>query len=170
MKISLIVAMDEDGYIGIKGSLPWSLKSDMARFKHLTIGDGFNSVVMGRKTWDSLPEKFSPLPERFNIVMSRDTSWSSDGSETALYIGRAVELAFAEGSEELWVIGGSMIYEMFIDRADEIHSTLVHTRNSGNVSFPVWEKEEWAEEVVEKLDASDVDEYATTYSIWKREK
>ena len=86
MNISMIVAMDEDGYIGLGNSLPWKLSSDLSRFKRLTEGDGFNAVVMGRKTWDSLPKRFQPLPERLNIVMSRDTGWHHDEAENALYL------------------------------------------------------------------------------------
>ena len=78
----------------------------MARFKRLTEADGFNSVVMGRRTWESLPDNFRPLPERANIVMSRDTDWEDEGAITALYVGRAIEVAFAEGSDECWIIGG----------------------------------------------------------------
>ena len=62
MKISMIVAMDEDGCIGKRGNLPWRISSDLSRFRRLTEGDGFNAVVMGRKTWDSLPDSFRPLP------------------------------------------------------------------------------------------------------------
>ena len=76
MKLAMIVAMDEDGCIGQQGDLPWRLKSDMLRFKSLTEADGFNAVIMGRKTWDSLPEAYRPLPERVNIVMSRDMAVS----------------------------------------------------------------------------------------------
>ena len=71
-------------------------------------------VIMGRKTWDSLPDSYRPLPERVNIVMSRDTDWQADGAETALYVGRAIELAYAEGSDECWIIGGAQVYEMFL--------------------------------------------------------
>ena len=109
MKMAMIVAMDEDGFIGRGNELPWKLSSDMARFKELTEADGFNSVIMGRRTWDSLPDSYRPLPERVNIVMSRDTNWEAEGAETALYIGRAIELAYAEGSDECWVIGGSQV-------------------------------------------------------------
>ena len=167
MKIAMIVAMDEDGYIGKEGGLPWRIPTDMARFRDLTIGDGFNSVVMGRKTWDSLPDSYRPLPERVNIVMSRDTSWSGEGAETALYIGRAIELAFAEGSEALWVIGGAEIYSIFMDRVDEIRVTTVHTSGSGEVSFPDWEKDGWETHIVLHAFGQD-DEFATTYTVWKR--
>jgi len=166
--MAMIVAMDEDGCIGRGNGLPWRIASDMARFKSLTESDGFNSVIMGRRTWESLPEAFRPLPERVNIVMSRDTEWSSDGAITALYVGRAIEVAFAEGSEECWVIGGAQIYEMFLDRVDEIHVTEVHTSGSGDVSFPDWDRSEWSQEVVESLDPSETDEYGSTYSIWTK--
>ncbi len=105
MKMAMIVAMDEDGCIGKQGDLPWRLKSDMTRFKTLTEADGYNAVIMGRKTWDSLPDSFRPLPERVNIVMSRDVNWSHDDAEVALYHGRAIEIAYAEACDECWVIG-----------------------------------------------------------------
>ena len=168
MKMAMIVAMDEDGCIGHQGDLPWRLKSDMQRFKSLTEADGFNAVIMGRKTWDSLPDSFRPLPERINIVMSRDINWSRDEAEVALYHGRAIEIAYAEGCDECWVIGGAQIYEMFIDRVEEIHVTTVHTSGSGDVKFPDWNRNEWAETVVEKLDADAENAHATTYSIWTK--
>tara|TARA_B100000214_G_scaffold130030_1_gene92466 strand:+ start:227 stop:736 length:510 start_codon:yes stop_codon:yes gene_type:complete len=168
MKIAMIVAMDEEGAIGDSGRIPWRIKSDMERFRIITVGDGYNSVVMGRKTWDSLPDTFRPLPERNNIVMSRDTNWSEEGAETALYVGRAIEIAFAEGSEECWIIGGSQIYEMFIDRVEEIHVTRVHTKSNGDVSFPQWDKTEWSEEKIESRNKDLDNEYETTYSIWTK--
>ena len=168
MKMAMIVAMDEDGFIGRGNELPWKLSSDMARFKELTEADGFNSVIMGRRTWDSLPDSYRPLPERVNIVMSRDTNWEAEGAETALYIGRAIELAYAEGSDECWVIGGSQVYEMILDRVDEIHVTTVHTSGSGEVRFPEWDRDEWSEEVVERLGSDEKNEYDSTYSIWTR--
>ena len=168
MKMAMIVAMDEDGFIGRGNRLPWNLASDMARFKALTEGDGFNSVIMGRRTWDSLPDAFRPLPERVNIVMSRDTNWQAEGAETALYIGRAIELAYAEGSDECWIIGGALVYEIFLDRVDEIHVTTVHTSGSGEVRFPEWDRGVWSEEVVERVDCDDENEYPSTYSVWTR--
>jgi len=168
MKVAMIVAMDEDGFIGRGNRLPWRLASDMARFKALTEGDGFNSVIMGRRTWDSLPDSFRPLPERVNIVMSRDTNWQAEGAETALYIGRAIELAYAEGSDECWIIGGAQVYEMFLERVDEIHLTTVHTSGSGEVKFPEWDRGEWSEDVVERVESDDHNEHDSTYSIWTR--
>ena len=168
MKMAMIVAMDEDGFIGRGNRLPWKLSSDMARVKELTEGGGFNSVIMGRKPWDSLPDAFRPLPERVNIVMSRDTDWQAEGAETALYIGRAIELAYAEGSDECWVIGGAQVYEMFLERIEEIHVTTVHTSGSGEVKFPEWDRGEWSEEVVERVGTDEDNEHDSTYSVWTR--
>ena len=170
MKITMIVAMDDQGIIGHDEKLPWRLSSDMKRFKKLTVGDGFNAIVMGRKTWDSLPKKFRPLPERLNIVMSRDTKWSDEGAEMALYPGRAIEIAYANGCDEIWIIGGSQIYELYLDRIDEIHLTRVHTRNSGNINFPDINWSEWEEEIIEKSSKDGKNEYETTYSILKKSR
>ena len=168
MKIMMIVAMDEQGIIGKDEMLPWKLSNDLQRFKKLTVSDGFNAVVMGRKTWESLPNGFRPLPERLNIVMSRDTKWSDDGAEIALYPGRAIEIAYANGCDELWIIGGSQIYELYLTHVEEIHVTRVHTRNSGNISFPDLDWLNWTEEIIEKISRDSKNEYDTTYSIWRK--
>ncbi|MEO2242654.1 MAG: dihydrofolate reductase [Candidatus Poseidoniia archaeon] len=167
MKKAMIVAMDEDGCIGRGNDLPWRLPSDMARFKLLTEGDGYNAVIMGRKTWESLPDAFQPLPARVNIVMSRDSGWSARGAETALYAGRAIEIAYAAGREECWIIGGAQIYLMYLGAVDEIHLTTVHTNGSGDVKFPEWNRHEWVEEVIE-TQQGDGDEFSTTYSVWRK--
>ena len=168
MKIAMIVAMDEQGIIGSGNDLPWKLSTDMQRFKTLTTSDGNNAVIMGRKTWDSLPKKFKPLSNRINIVMSRNTDWSEVGIQTALYPGRAIEIAYAEACEECWIIGGSQIYSLFLDYVDEIHSTTVHTKKSGDVSFPPWNRENWIEEKLEKTDSDANNKFKTTYSIWRK--
>ena len=123
---------------------------------------------MGRKTWDSLPDSFQPLPERVNIVMSRDMEWNHPDAENALYHGRAIEIAYAEACDECWVIGGAQIYEMFLDRVEEIHVTTVHTTNSGDVKFPEWNREGWTESVIETIEADVDNEFSTTYSIWRK--
>ena len=180
MKIMMIVAMDEEEIIGDNEKLPWKLSSDLKRFKQLTIADGFNAVVMGRKTWESLPEKFRPLPERLNIVMSKDTSWFDQGAEVALYPGRAIEIAYANGCDECWIIGGSQIYELFLEHVEEIHLTRVHTKNSGNIKFPTVDWSNWQKEIIEEVkaelgeagretDQALVEEIATGKAEWLEE-
>ena len=168
MRMAMIVAMDEDGCIGKGNGLPWRLAADMARFKRLTEGDGINDVIMGRKTWDSLPDVFRAITERLNIVMSRHTDWANEEAETALDPGRAIEIAYADGCEECWVIGGAQIYSMYLDKVDEIHVTTVQTTGSCEVGFPEWDRSGWTEEVIESLDTDEDNEHSTRYSVWTR--
>ena len=163
--LGMIVACDRNGAIGKDGDLPWRQSTDLQHFKTVTMG---SNLIMGRKTWDSLPDAYQPLPERVNIVMSRDMDWSHPEAETALYQGRAIEIAYAEACDECWVIGGAQIYEMFLDRVEEIHVTTVHTTNSGDVQFPEWNREGWNESVIETIEADDDNEFSTTYSIWTK--
>ena len=86
----------------------------------------------------------------------------------ALYPGRAIEIAYANGCEEFWVIGGAQIYRLYLDRIDEIHLTRVNTVNSGNINFPDLNWLEWKEEIIEKIPSDDSNEYDTTYSILKK--
>ena len=99
MRTYLIAAVSENGIIGINGDLPWKVKSDMIRFKQLTVGDGneTSAVIMGRKTWDSLPDAHRPLTDRINIVLTKQIGWTDEGAETAFYPGQAMENSFAEG-------------------------------------------------------------------------
>ena len=168
MKMAMIVAMDEDGFIGKGNRLPWRLASDMARFKRLTVGGGVNSVIMGRKTWNSLPASFRPLPERANIVMSRDSGWQAGGAMVAPHVERAIEISFSEGSEECWVVGGAQVYEMFLEKVSEIHVTTVHTIQSGDIRFPKWDRGGWSEMVVDNCESDDENECGSTYSVWTR--
>ena len=165
MILKTIAAVSSNNIIGVDGKIPWHCTDDLKRFKSLTEG---SIVVMGRKTWDSLPDSFRPLPERVNIVMSRDTGWSHADADVALYPGRAIEIAYAEACDECWVIGGAQIYAMFLDQVEEIHVTTVHTSDSGDVKFPEWDRSGWAETVVETLEGDVDNVYATTYSIWKK--
>ena len=96
MTLSLIWAQARNGVIGADGALPWRLPEDLALFRELTTG---STVVMGRRTWESLPERFRPLPGRTNVVLTSDPGWSADGARTAA----SVEQALAE-HESLWVI------------------------------------------------------------------
>ncbi|MFQ3344435.1 MAG: dihydrofolate reductase [Candidatus Poseidoniales archaeon] len=168
MLIAMIVAMDETGAIGDGNTIPWKLSDDMARFKQITEGHGNNAVIMGRKTWSSLPQTFRPLPDRLNIVMSRNSKWKENGSESAIYPGRAIEIAHSEACEECWIIGGSQIYELFIELVDEIHITRVHAKNSGIIKFPKWNNKDWTEEIIETKKNDVKNEFDTTYSIWKK--
>ena len=105
MRLNLIYARAANGVIGKDNALPWHLPEDMAHFKRMTAGC---PVVMGRKTWDSLPPRFRPLPGRRNIVVTRQVGWQADGAERAAGLPEAI--ALSADAAEVWVIGGAQIY------------------------------------------------------------
>lgn len=105
--LHLIYARAQNGVIGKDGQMPWHLPEDLAHFKHTTLGQ---TVIMGRKTWDSLPERFRPLPGRRNIVITRQGDWQAPGAERASSLAHAVVLCAAESVA--WVVGGAEIYRL----------------------------------------------------------
>ncbi|MGJ7507750.1 dihydrofolate reductase [Variovorax sp. GT1P44] len=107
MRINLILARASNGVIGLNGVMPWHLPEDLAHFKKQT---GGAPVIMGRKTWDSLPPRFRPLPGRRNIVITRQPDWQGDGAERASSLQTALSICERDDSPEAWVIGGAQIY------------------------------------------------------------
>ncbi|QOZ78929.1 dihydrofolate reductase [Bradyrhizobium sp. CCBAU 53351] len=143
MEIVFVVAIAENGVIGAGNAMPWRLKSDMARFKALTIG---KPVIMGRKTFESLPRR--PLPGRTNIVITRDTAYRANGAvvTTSATDAGAVALgdALRRSVTEIAVIGGAEIFRQWLDRADRLEITEVHARPEGDTHFDI-DKAEWDE-------------------------
>ncbi|MDQ1608175.1 MAG: dihydrofolate reductase [Microbacteriaceae bacterium] len=129
-KIALIWAEASGGVIGKAGTIPWYLPEDFAHFKELTLG---GTVIMGRKTWDSLPERFRPLPDRVNIVVTRQTEWNADGALTAESADEAIELA---GDRAVWIIGGAEIFARVIQRADRLEVTEIRADVDGDTFAP----------------------------------
>lgn len=138
MKTVLIAAMcAENRVIGNAGTLPWHLPEDLANFRALTTG---KPVVMGRKTYLSLPEKFRPLPGRRNVVISA-SGFEGEGINVCSSPEEAVSMLQSDGIPEAFVIGGSQIYAAFLDNtlADEIWMSLVPGNHAGDVFFPIFE-------------------------------
>ena len=139
-KIAAIVAMDEGRVIGKQGALPWHLPEDLAHFKALTSG---HIVVMGRKTWDSLPPKFRPLPGRLNIVVSRNPAALElpVGTHAASSIEDALDIAekVATADQITWIIGGAEVYSAALPFCDELHLTLVYGIHEGDARLPRFE-------------------------------
>ena len=138
-EIVLVVAIAQNGVIGKKGAIPWHISDDMKRFKALTIG---HTVVMGRKTWDSLPKK--PLPGRVNVVVTRQKDWQAEGAIAASSLGQAT----AGTSGTVMVIGGAEIYERAMPLASRIELTEVHRKFDGDARF-VLDRSGWHETVRE---------------------
>ncbi len=118
MKLHLIYARARNGTIGKEGQMPWHLPEDLAHFKRVTLGQ---PVIMGRKTWDSLPARFRPLPGRTNIVITRQTDWSAEGASRAASIEEGMQLC--GDVPDAWIMGGAEIYR----QAEPLASTAVVT-------------------------------------------
>ena len=131
MELKLIYARSRNGVIGRDGQLPWHLPADLAHFKQTTLGQ---AVVMGRKTWDSLPERFRPLPGRTNIVITRQTDWHAPGALVAHSLDQAMSLCPAPGP--LWVIGGADIYAQALPLASTVVVTEIDVEVQGDAHAP----------------------------------
>ena len=140
MRISLVAAVARNGVIGRDGSIPWRIPEDMKRFRELTIG---HAVVMGRKTWDSLPDRFRPLPGRRNIVVTRNPGWSGEGAERAASLPDALRLL--DDASEVFVIGGGEIYREALPVADRLVLTEVDLEVEGDTRFPDWDRSAYDE-------------------------
>ncbi|MFD1811096.1 dihydrofolate reductase [Rhodococcus gannanensis] len=128
--LGLIWAQANNGVIGRDNAIPWRIPEDMAAFKAVTSG---HPVIMGRRTWDSLPPRFRPLSDRRNIVVTRDREWSADGAEVVHSVDDALALA---GTGETWVMGGGEIYAATLDRADRLVVTEVDLDVDGDAYAP----------------------------------
>ncbi|SUA73485.1 Dihydrofolate reductase [Nocardia otitidiscaviarum] len=143
--VGLIWAQTLDGVIGVDNTIPWRIPEDMAHFKEVTWG---HPVVMGRRTWDSLPARFRPLAGRRNIVVTRDPEWAAAGAERAGSLEQAFTLA---GDEPVWVMGGGEIYRAALPSATELMVTEVDADIAGDCYAPAigpeWsaESEPWRE-------------------------
>jgi len=120
--LGLVWAQSTSGVIGRGGDIPWRVPEDLARFKQVTIG---HAVVMGRRTWDSLPARVRPLPGRRNIVLSRQSDLKLDGAEVVGSLDAACAIAGAEAEPETWVIGGAQIYLLALPHATRCEVTEV---------------------------------------------
>ena len=126
--ITLIWAQARDRVIGAEGGLPWHLPEDLALFRRLTTG---STVVMGRRTWESLPERFRPLPGRTNVVLTTDPGWSAEGARPAVSVDQVLD-----EHPSSWVIGGGAVYAAFLPHADRLVVTDVDTVVDGDTWAP----------------------------------
>jgi dihydrofolate reductase len=140
VKVSLVAAVARGGVIGRDGGIPWRLPEDMVRFRQLTMG---HPVVMGRRTWESLPDQFRPLPGRGNVVVTRNPDWSAQGADRVGSIEEA--LALLESEPEVFVIGGGEIYAAALSYADELQLTEIDADVDGDTTFPAWDRDEFDE-------------------------
>jgi dihydrofolate reductase len=166
MEIVLIAAVADNGVIGAGGAIPWRLKSDMLRFKAITMS---KPVVMGRKTFQSLRK---PLPGRTNIVVTRDADFRADGAVVTNSLDVAHALARADALRrsvaEIAVIGGADIYAQWIDMADRLEITEVHAEVAGDTRFVGVDAAQWEEVARERHGAAADDSADFSYVTYRR--
>jgi dihydrofolate reductase len=137
MKINLIWAQTKNRVIGLNGKMPWHLPEDLAHFKRTTLG---HPVIMGRKTWDSLPAKFRPLPGRMNLVISREASTrdilKENGASPAESLREALLICEQQDSPEVWVIGGAQIYAQALPLAHKLVVSEIDAEFEGDAFAP----------------------------------
>lgn len=156
MKISLIVAVAEDRAIGDKGNLLWHLSSDLKRFKAITTG---HTIIMGRKTYDSLPN--GALPNRRNIVISRQLKSLKDAE---VYSDIDEALKAASNEDTVYIIGGGEIYNKTFPLAEELHLTLVHkSYPEADTRFPEWKLTDWNILKLERIGQDEKNELDSVY-------
>lgn len=164
--IALVVAVARNGVIGRDGDLPWRISSDLKRFKQVTLG---KPVVMGRKTWDSLPRK--PLPGRVNIVISR-TLADAPGALVRRDLDEALEaaeaVALSDGAQEICIIGGAQIYAAMLERASRIYLTEVDLAPQGDSRFPALDPAVWREVSAERVEPAEGDDAGFTARLLER--
>ena len=131
MKLNLILARSRNGVIGRNNTLPWHVPEDLAYFKQTTLG---SPVIMGRKTWDSLPPRFRPLPGRLNVVITRQENWQAEGAVVAHSIAQACERCPPESTA--WIIGGAELYALALPMAETAVITEIDADFEGDAFAP----------------------------------
>jgi len=166
MIISLIVAASTNNAIGKDNQLLWHLPNDMKFFKNTTWG---MPVVMGRKTWDSIPPKFRPLPGRANVVVTRQPGWRAEGAMVAHALDDALAQArSAEGGERVFVIGGAELYALALPRADELVLTEIERDYEGDARFPDWPRADFEEVSRERHRAAAPNDFDFSFATYRR--
>ena len=166
LPLVLVVAVAENGVIGLRGKLPWKVKADLRLFRRVTMG---KPVVMGRRTYQSIGK---PLDGRANIVVTRNREFAVEGVKVAYSLSEAIRLAEAAarrlGAGEICVIGGGEIFLETLPRAERLHLTEVKATPEGDVSFPPVDEGEWLEVRREALPRADDDTAEAVYVVYDR--
>jgi dihydrofolate reductase len=162
-RLALIAAVARNGVIGNGRALPWHLPEDLAHFRRLTEG---HPVIMGRRTWDSLPPRFRPLPGRRNIVVTRDAAWQAAGAEAApspqAALDRVQDAALA------FVIGGAELYAAALPIADELQLTEIDADADGDTRFPGWDRGAFVEVAREPHRAAPPNDFGFAFVTYRR--
>jgi dihydrofolate reductase len=162
--IAFVVAMDDTQLIGRDNDLPWRLPDDMRWFREKTMG---KPCIMGRKTYDSLPDRFRPLPGRLNIVVTRNHDYEAPGAVIAHSVDAAMDAAGDEA--EVIIVGGAFLFRELMPVVNRLYLTQVHGTSEGDVYFPDFDLQEWRETFREYHPADERHEFGFTWLILERE-
>jgi dihydrofolate reductase len=162
-RVVLIAAVARNGTIGAANRMPWHLPEDLRHFRAATLG---HPVIMGRKTWEALPERFRPLPGRANIVVTRQRGYSAPGAAIARDLPEA--LARAGAAERVHVIGGAQLYAAALPLADELELTEIDADIEGDTFFPDWPRERFVEVRRERRRAEPPNDFDLSFVTYRR--
>ena len=165
MIVSLIAARSRNGVIGKNNDLPWRLPDDSKYFMVTTRG---HHAIMGRKNYDSLPEPFKPLPNRTNIVVTRQNEFHAPGCIVVHSLEHALRIARENGESEAFVIGGAEIYALAMSQANKLYLTEIDAVVEGDTYFPAFDKVQWHEVSRRHHGTDEKHEYAFDYVIYER--
>jgi dihydrofolate reductase len=163
----MIAAMAANRVIGKNNDLPWHLPDDMKYFMQTTSS---HHCVMGRKNYDSIPEKFRPLPNRTNIVVTRQKGFTAPGCTVVNSLESALEIAAQNNEQETFVIGGAEIYRLGFPYANRLYLTEIKSPVAGDIFFPVFDKKEWKEISRKPHDADERHKYAFDFVVYEKIK
>ena len=162
MRLSIIVAMAENGVIGRDGKLPWHISEDLRRFKQITMG---RPIIMGRKTYDSIGR---PLPGRRSIVITREAYWKAEGVTGVPTFAAA--LGACQDADEAFVIGGAQIYDLAIPEADRLYVTRIAAEVEGEVRWPPMDWNDWLLIERQPRESDDKNPYPYRFEVYDRRK
>jgi dihydrofolate reductase len=164
-RIAYVVAMDDNRLIGRNNDLPWRLPDDMRWFREQTMG---KPCIMGRKTYDSLPDRFRPLPGRLNVVVTRNADYQASGAVVVHSVENALQAA--GDAEEVIIVGGADLFRRLMPVVDRLYLTQVHGTAEGDVFFPPFDQQSWREIYRQEHPADDRHPFAFTWLILDRER
>lgn len=165
MEIAMIAAVAANGVIGKDNDLVWSLPDDMRYFMNTT-KDHF--IVLGRKNYESLPPKFRPLPNRTNVVITRQPAFQLDNAFVVHSLEGAIALCKKENQEKIFIIGGGQIYKQALPQTDTLYLTEIHQSFEGDTFFPDYDKTEWQEVSRKNHTTDDRHKYSFDFVVYKR--
>ena len=165
MSVSMIAAVAANRVIGKNNDLPWHLPDDMKYFMQTTSG---HHCIMGRKNYDSIPDKFRPLPNRTNIVVTRQQNFTAPGCTVVNTLEQALEIAVKNKEIETFIIGGAEIYRLGLPFADRLYLTEIKASVSGDIFFPEFNKNEWIETSRKPHDADERHKYAFDFVVYTK--